>query len=128
MPGDAPEASPVVLVGELCSRIALPEPDPARWQEQFLDVCGQLRDQLLQYPGIAQATLALVPADLTVLRVGEALFALLLAGRVCAQEAPGPATPLSCTSPPTALNRRWPSGRVRTFTARSSIAQRSRNA
>ena len=76
-----------LLVGELCSRIDLPEPDPARWQEQFLDVCGQLRDQLLQYPGIAQAALAVVPADLAVLRVGEALFAFLLAGGVSAQDA-----------------------------------------
>jgi AcrR family transcriptional regulator len=76
-----------LLVGELCSRIDLPEPDPARWQEQFLGVCGQLRDQLLQYPGIAQAALAVVPADLTALRVGEVLFALLLAGGASAQDA-----------------------------------------
>jgi AcrR family transcriptional regulator len=76
-----------LLVGELCSWIDLPEPDPARWQEQFRDVCGQLRDQLLQYPGIAQAALAVVPADLTVLRVGEALLAFLLAGGVPAQDA-----------------------------------------
>jgi hypothetical protein len=41
---------------------------------------------------------------------------------------PGPATLLSCTSPPIALKRRWPSGRVRMSTARSSIAQRSRSA
>ena len=76
-----------LLVGELCSRIDLPEPDPARWQEQFLDVGRQLRDQFLQYPGIAQAALAVVPADLTVLRVGEALVACLLAGGVPAQDA-----------------------------------------
>jgi AcrR family transcriptional regulator len=76
-----------LLVGELCSRIELPEPDPARWQEQFLGVCGQLRDQFLQYPGVSQAALAVVPADLAVLRVGEVLFALLLAGGVSAQDA-----------------------------------------
>jgi AcrR family transcriptional regulator len=76
-----------LLIGELCSRIDLPEPDPARWQDQVLGVCGQLRDQLLQYPGVAQAALAVVPADLAVLRVGEVLFALLVAGGASAQEA-----------------------------------------
>jgi hypothetical protein len=41
----------------------------------------------LTRPGIAQAALAVVPADLSVLRVGEALFAFLLAGGVSAQDA-----------------------------------------
>jgi AcrR family transcriptional regulator len=76
-----------LLIGELCSRVQLPTADPARWQEQFLDVCTQLRDQFLRYPGVAAAAMAAVPADLATLRVGEAMLGILLAGGVPAQAA-----------------------------------------
>lgn len=76
-----------LLVGELCSRVQLPAPDAARWQEQFLDVCTQMREQFLRYPGIAQAALAVVPADLAALRLGEAMLTILLAGGAAAQAA-----------------------------------------
>ncbi|MFD7336963.1 TetR/AcrR family transcriptional regulator [Streptomyces violascens] len=68
-----------LLIGRLCSQVALPEPDPACWRDQFMDVCAQLRDRFLRYPGIAQAALAVVPADLATLRVGEGMLAILLA-------------------------------------------------
>jgi AcrR family transcriptional regulator len=71
-----------LMVGELCSRVTLPEPDPARWQEQALDVCGQLRDQYLQYPEIWRATLAASPQSLDTLRIMEGLLAILTAGGV----------------------------------------------
>ncbi|MFJ3759810.1 TetR/AcrR family transcriptional regulator [Streptomyces sp. NPDC090080] len=76
-----------LLIGRLCSRVALPDPDPARWREQFMDVCAQLRDQFLRYPGIAQAALTVVPADLATLRVGEGMLAILLAGGASARHA-----------------------------------------
>lgn len=76
-----------LLIGELCSRLQLPAPDAASWQEQFLDVCTQLREQFLRYPGVARAALAVVPADLAPLRLGEAMLTLLLAGGASAQTA-----------------------------------------
>lgn len=77
-----------LLIGRLCSQVSLPAPDPACWREQFLDVCTQLRDQLLRYPGIAQAALTVVvPADLDTLRVAEVMLAILLAGGAAAQQA-----------------------------------------
>lgn len=76
-----------LLIGELCSRLQLPVPDPARWQEQFLDICTQLREQFLRYPGIARAALAVVPADLSPLRLGEAMLTILLVGGATAQTA-----------------------------------------
>jgi AcrR family transcriptional regulator len=76
-----------LLIGRLCSQVALPEPDPARWRDQFMDVCAQLRDQFLRYPGIAQAALAVVPADLATLRVGEGMLAILLASGAPARQA-----------------------------------------
>ncbi len=76
-----------LLIGELCTRVVLAVPDPGRWREQFLDVCTQLREQFLRYPGISQAALAVVPADLATLRVGENLLAILLAGGASARAA-----------------------------------------
>jgi AcrR family transcriptional regulator len=76
-----------LLIGELCSRVRTPTPDRERWREQFVDVCAQLRDQFLRYPGVARAALAVVPAGLESLRLGEAMLAILLAGEVGAREA-----------------------------------------
>ena len=50
-----------LVIGRLCAELALPEPDAATWREQILDVCAQIRDQYLKYPGISRA--ALEPAD-----------------------------------------------------------------
>src|SRR3984885_8108458 len=37
-----------LLIGRLCAKISLPEPDPATWREQVTSVCAQLRDQYLR--------------------------------------------------------------------------------
>lgn len=69
-----------LLIGRLCAKISLPEPDPATWQQQIADVCTQLRDQYLRYPGISQAAFAAAPANLDTLRVSEGMLAIVLAG------------------------------------------------
>jgi AcrR family transcriptional regulator len=71
-----------LMIGKLCSRVVLPEPDPGQWQEQAADVCRQLRDQYLRYPEIWRATLAAPPQSLDTLRIAEGLMAILLAGGV----------------------------------------------
>lgn len=76
-----------LLIGELSAAVALPEPDPGSWREQITDVCAQLRDQYLRYPGIARASLAVVPANPKTLRVNEAMLAILLAAGVPPQRA-----------------------------------------
>ncbi|MGW4063447.1 TetR/AcrR family transcriptional regulator [Amycolatopsis sp. NPDC004747] len=76
-----------LLVGRLCSEIVLPEPDPARWRTQILDVYTQIRDQYLRYPGVSRAALGTVPTNLEALRVREGLFAILLAGGIEPQTA-----------------------------------------
>lgn len=68
-----------LMIGELCSKVMLPVPDPSRWKEQTLDVCRQLRDQYLRYPGISRAVLATAPNSLDTLRINETLLAILLA-------------------------------------------------
>ena len=71
-----------LMIGELCSRVTLPGPDPARWRDQAIDVCRQLRDQYLRYPEIWRATLAAAPNSLDTLRIMEGLLAILQAGGV----------------------------------------------
>jgi AcrR family transcriptional regulator len=71
-----------LLIGRLCAQLVLPEPDPATWREQILDVCAQIRDQYLTYPGISRAALAMAPTDLDTVRVNEGMLAILLAGGV----------------------------------------------
>jgi AcrR family transcriptional regulator len=71
-----------LIIGRLCSQLVLPEPDPARWREQILDVCAQIRDQYLKYPGISHAALAMVSTNLDVVRVNESMLAILLAGGI----------------------------------------------
>jgi AcrR family transcriptional regulator len=76
-----------LLIGYLCSRLELPAPDPARWHEQIRDVCAQIRDQYLAYPGISRAALAMVPGNLDTARVSEAMLRILLAGGIEPQTA-----------------------------------------
>jgi len=76
-----------LLIGRLCAEITLPEPDPARWRQQLTEVCAQLRDQYLRYPGISRAAFAAAPSNLDTLRVSEGMLAILLAGGVPPQAA-----------------------------------------
>ncbi|MFJ8623553.1 TetR/AcrR family transcriptional regulator [Kitasatospora sp. NPDC093550] len=76
-----------LLIGRLCSELALPAPDPATWREQLRDVCAGMRDQYLRYPGISRAAFAMAPTDLEILRVSEGMLAILLAGGVAPQAA-----------------------------------------
>ncbi|MFF0013671.1 TetR/AcrR family transcriptional regulator [Streptomyces sp. NPDC005374] len=76
-----------LLIGRLCAELVLPEPDPAAWREQVRGVCAQMRDQYLKYPGISRAALAMTPTDLEIVRVGEGMLAILLAGGAAPQAA-----------------------------------------
>jgi AcrR family transcriptional regulator len=76
-----------LIIGRLCAQLVLPEPDPATWRAQILDVCAQIRDQYLKYPGISRAALAMAPTNLDVLSVNESMLAILLAGGIEPQTA-----------------------------------------
>ena len=76
-----------LIIGRLCTQLVLPEPDPATWREQISDVCAQLRDQYLAYPGISRAALATVITNLDALRVNDGMLAILLAGGIEPQTA-----------------------------------------
>ncbi|MBB5164572.1 TetR/AcrR family transcriptional regulator [Mycobacterium sp. AZCC_0083] len=76
-----------LLIGRLSSEIVLPEPNPAIWREQIRDVCAQMRDQYLRYPGISRAALATASTNLDTLRVAEGMLTILVAGGVPPQTA-----------------------------------------
>ncbi|MCO5972635.1 TetR/AcrR family transcriptional regulator [Actinoallomurus soli] len=76
-----------LLIGRLCAEIDLPEPDAVTWRRQIIDVCTQLRDQYLRYPGISRAAFAAAPSNLDTLRVSEGMLAILLAGGIDPQTA-----------------------------------------
>ena len=71
-----------LMIGELCSRVTLPPPDSRQWKAQAVDVCRQLRDQYLRYPGISRAALEAAPHSLDAMRLNEGLLAILMAGGV----------------------------------------------
>ncbi|AQT79975.1 TetR family transcriptional regulator [Mycolicibacterium litorale] len=76
-----------LLIGRLCSQIQLPDPDSQTWRDQIIDVCTQLRDQYLRYPGISRAALATAPTNLDTLRVSEGMLGIALAGGIDPQSA-----------------------------------------
>jgi AcrR family transcriptional regulator len=76
-----------LIIGRLCAQLVLPDPDPGTWREQILNVCAQIRDQYLKYPGISRAALAIVPTNLDMLNVNERMLAILLAGGIDPQTA-----------------------------------------
>ncbi|MER6761780.1 MULTISPECIES: TetR/AcrR family transcriptional regulator [Amycolatopsis] len=76
-----------LLIARLSSKIVLPKPDAANWREQIRDVCAQVRDLYLAYPGISGAAFAVAPTDLDTARLNEGMLAILLNGGVTAQAA-----------------------------------------
>jgi AcrR family transcriptional regulator len=76
-----------LIIGRLCTQVVLPEPDAESWRAQIADVCVQLRDQYLNYPGVSRAAMAMAATDLDVLRVSEGMLAILIAGGIKPQAA-----------------------------------------
>ncbi|MFE5790411.1 TetR/AcrR family transcriptional regulator [Rhodococcus erythropolis] len=76
-----------LLIGRLCNRLDLPQPISTQWRAQITDVCTQLRDQYLQYPGISRAAMAIDVTDVDVLRVNEGMLAILITGGIAPQVA-----------------------------------------
>ncbi len=76
-----------LLIGILCAHVRLPEPDPGRWRDQVTDVCTQLRDQYLAYPGVSRAAMAAASSNRETLRLSEGLLALLITGGIQPQAA-----------------------------------------
>ena len=71
-----------LMLGAVCSRIELPSPRASEWQEQAVDVFGQLRDLYLEHPGLSRVALGAPPQSVDTLRVFEGLLAVVTTGGV----------------------------------------------
>jgi AcrR family transcriptional regulator len=69
-----------LIFDELVNRVPIPEPDPARWQEQLREMSVALRNQLRTNSEVALAGLGRIPTSYKSLAAAEGMLALLKAG------------------------------------------------
>ncbi|GAA2414939.1 TetR family transcriptional regulator ActII [Actinomadura vinacea] len=70
------------VLDRIAAEVALPEPDPARWQEQLKEVAREIRAMYRRHGDIARASLGKIPTSPNVLRIAECELALMRAGGV----------------------------------------------
>ncbi|HEY6932571.1 MAG TPA: TetR/AcrR family transcriptional regulator [Marmoricola sp.] len=71
-----------LVVGRVTGMLHIPDPDPARWDEQLRDTLHATLALYRAHPGVARATLGMIPMEPGVLMVSERLLGLLRAGGV----------------------------------------------
>jgi AcrR family transcriptional regulator len=74
-----------LMFDEMCGTIEVPEPDPARWQEQVKALARAAHQVLLEHNDLARAGLATVPTGPNAMRISNAMLGLMLAGGVSAR-------------------------------------------
>jgi AcrR family transcriptional regulator len=74
-----------LMFDQICADIAIPEPEPARWQEQIKEMARAGHALMVQHNDIARTALATVPTGPNALRMSEGMLAIMLAGGVPAQ-------------------------------------------
>jgi AcrR family transcriptional regulator len=76
-----------LMIDRVVGEIEMPEPEPARWQEQIVESAQAAHRVWTRHPGIARAALANIPVGQNSLRYGEATLAILRAGGVPDEQA-----------------------------------------
>jgi AcrR family transcriptional regulator len=71
-----------LMLDRIAGEIAVPEPDPARWQEQIKEVARDSRRVWISYRDISRVSLANIPTGPNQLAIAEAQLALMRAGGV----------------------------------------------
>ena len=66
-----------LMIDRVAGEVGLPEPDPARWQEQLREWLLEVREVFQRHPGIAVLTLGRIPVGPNLLRWAEWTLALL---------------------------------------------------
>jgi AcrR family transcriptional regulator len=71
-----------LVIERVSSGLEVPDPDPERWQDQLRDVMHAMLAIYQEHPGVARASLGIVPMSPRLLVTMERLTALLRAGGV----------------------------------------------
>lgn len=71
-----------LLLDRVIGTLEVPEPEPARWQEQVKQVWRDARSMMQRHRGVARLTLGRIPVGPNALRVSEGLLAIMGAGGV----------------------------------------------
>jgi AcrR family transcriptional regulator len=71
-----------ILLDRVAAEVQVPDPEPARWQDQVREVGHALRDALLPHRDLAGAALANIPTGDNTMVFTERLLAILRAGGV----------------------------------------------
>jgi AcrR family transcriptional regulator len=71
-----------LMLDRIAAEIRLPEPDPARWQEQIKEIAREARRVWTSYGDISRVSLGNVPTGPHLLAVAERQLALMRAGGV----------------------------------------------
>jgi AcrR family transcriptional regulator len=74
-----------LVIERVAGQLEVPDPDPERWREQLREVMVAMLALYDAHPGVARASLGMIPMSPRVLRVTERLAALVRAGGVPAQ-------------------------------------------
>jgi AcrR family transcriptional regulator len=74
-----------LVLERVASRLEVPDPDPERWQEQLREVMVQMLALYDEHPGVARASLGMVPMSPRLMHITDRLAALLRAGGVTDQ-------------------------------------------
>jgi AcrR family transcriptional regulator len=69
-----------LLIDRVAGEIEVPEPDPARWQEQLKDFARQMRRVLAAHRDLAGASLANIPTGPHAMRATDGMLGILRAG------------------------------------------------
>lgn len=76
-----------LVVERVTSMVHVPEPDPETWDRQLVTMLLDLLEIYRAHPGVARATMAMIPTAPDALRVAEAMMALFRAGGIDDQSA-----------------------------------------
>jgi AcrR family transcriptional regulator len=71
-----------LMLDRIAGEIAMPEPDPERWQEQIKEVARDARRVWISYGDISQVSLANIPTGPNQLALAEGHLAIMRAGGV----------------------------------------------
>jgi AcrR family transcriptional regulator len=71
-----------LMLDRVAAEIRLPEPDPARWQEQLKELAREIRRVYTSHRDIAMVSMGLIPTGPHLLDVAEAQLALMRAGGI----------------------------------------------